>query len=324
MAKMKLPNGFGNISKLGGKRRNPWRARVNDGFTEDGKVKWLSIGYYKSYNDAYNALNNYHNDPLSKTKDITLGEVYEIVTEKVFPIYAANTAKQYRNFYNLHLSVLHNRKIREITLDELEDILFMKSDGNQRVIKNVMTMIFSYAMRHDYLIKDYSQLIDLRIIPKAETKEQERRPFTEKEIERVWNDYHEGNELAKYVLVYLYTGMRREELNAITIVDKNNMIVDGTKTPNAKNRKIPIHDKLKPFIHTLDLTIDTELVFDYVKSFKQLLHNCRHSFITQARRLELNDIYIKAITGHGDKTITDRYTHIKFEDLTPTMKKFHY
>jgi len=118
--------------------------------------------------------------------------------------------------------------------------------------------------------------------------------------------------------------MRREELNAITIVDKNNMIVDGTKTPNAKNRKIPIHDKLKPFIHTLDLTIDTELVFDYVKSFKQLLHNCRHSFITQARRLELNDIYIKAITGHGDKTITDRYTHIKFEDLTPTMKKFHY
>ena len=324
MAKMKLPNGFGNISKLGGKRRNPWRARVNDGFTDDGKIKWKSVGYYKTYNEAYNALNDFHNDPLARVKDITLGEVYKQIKERIFPTYSANTVKAYAHAYNLYVNILEHRKIREITLLELEDLLILKSDSNQKKIKAVLAMIFSYAMRHEYIIKDYSQLIDLKFILKAATKEQERRPFTKKEIDRVWRDYYDGNEMAKYVLVYLYTGMRKEELSAITIVDKDNMIVDGTKTPNAKNRKIPIHDELKPFIHSLDLSINTDNIYNYVKTFGQIIHNCRHSFITQARRLELNDIYIKAITGHGDKTVTDKYTHLTFEDFTPTMKKFHY
>ena len=36
---MRLPNGFGNVSKLSGKRRNPWRARKTSGWVIDEKTK---------------------------------------------------------------------------------------------------------------------------------------------------------------------------------------------------------------------------------------------------------------------------------------------
>lgn len=36
---MRLPNGFGNVSKLSGKRRNPWRARKTVGLIMDEKNK---------------------------------------------------------------------------------------------------------------------------------------------------------------------------------------------------------------------------------------------------------------------------------------------
>lgn len=32
---MKLPNGYGSVHKLKGKRRKPWRARITDGFVYD-------------------------------------------------------------------------------------------------------------------------------------------------------------------------------------------------------------------------------------------------------------------------------------------------
>ena len=47
---MRLPNGFGNVSKLSGKRRNPWRARKTSGWiidekTQKAKQTYITIGY---------------------------------------------------------------------------------------------------------------------------------------------------------------------------------------------------------------------------------------------------------------------------------------
>ena len=62
MAKrMRLPNGFGQISELKGRRlRNKWRAMVTIGWTVDGKPKRKILGYYHTYNDAYMSLMKYH------------------------------------------------------------------------------------------------------------------------------------------------------------------------------------------------------------------------------------------------------------------------
>ncbi|MDY5554320.1 MAG: hypothetical protein SPG59_02620 [Blautia sp.] len=47
---MKLPNGYGSVTKMSGRRRNPWVARKTDGYELDPekgtkKQKYIIIGY---------------------------------------------------------------------------------------------------------------------------------------------------------------------------------------------------------------------------------------------------------------------------------------
>ena len=47
---MKLPNGYGSVTKTSGKRRNPWVVRKTDGYTLDPekgtkKQNYIIIGY---------------------------------------------------------------------------------------------------------------------------------------------------------------------------------------------------------------------------------------------------------------------------------------
>lgn len=51
---MKLPNGYGSVTKMSGKRRNPWVVRKTDGYTLDPEKKtkkqnYIIIGYALKY-----------------------------------------------------------------------------------------------------------------------------------------------------------------------------------------------------------------------------------------------------------------------------------
>ena len=75
---MKLPNGYGSVHKLKGKRRKPWRARITDGFVydlvEDKQVqKYKTLGYYETKQKALQALAAYNENPYDLDADkITL------------------------------------------------------------------------------------------------------------------------------------------------------------------------------------------------------------------------------------------------------------
>lgn len=103
---MRLPNGFGNVSKLPGKRRKPWRARRTEGWKyydkksdaffdklpkdtdpleklSDGKLRfqlkqvYKTIGYYETRQDAIQALAEYNANPFDIRPDVTFAEVYD-------------------------------------------------------------------------------------------------------------------------------------------------------------------------------------------------------------------------------------------------------
>ena len=62
---MKLPNGFGSVYKLSGKRRKPWCARKTIGWTFDEERQksfpvYVFIGYYQSRSEALLALTDYN------------------------------------------------------------------------------------------------------------------------------------------------------------------------------------------------------------------------------------------------------------------------
>lgn len=60
---MRLPNGYGSITKLSGKRRKPYAVKVTKEWTDDGKQVQKYLGYYESRAKAIKALADYNEHP---------------------------------------------------------------------------------------------------------------------------------------------------------------------------------------------------------------------------------------------------------------------
>ena len=88
---MKLPNGYGSVSKLGGKRRKPFIVRKTLGYhinEETGKVApdSITIGYAKTRAEGYQLLAEYNSSPYDlNASKMTFAQVYEEWSSKKFP-----------------------------------------------------------------------------------------------------------------------------------------------------------------------------------------------------------------------------------------------
>lgn len=88
---MKLPNGYGSVYKLSGKRRNPWAARKTIGYGEekDGRKPqpiYEFIGFYPNRSDALAALADYNKNPYDvNAASITFSEVYDRWSDRRYP-----------------------------------------------------------------------------------------------------------------------------------------------------------------------------------------------------------------------------------------------
>ena len=104
---MRLPNGFGNVSKLPGKRRNPWRARKTSGWVIDEQTKkakqtYITIGYYETRQKALQALSEYNTNPYDlDTSKITFAEIYERLSEKKFEEISPSNINGYKASYKM-------------------------------------------------------------------------------------------------------------------------------------------------------------------------------------------------------------------------------
>ena len=87
---MKLPNGYGSVYKLSGKRRKPWIARKTSGWdideaSEKTKQKYKTIGYFATRQEALTALANYNENPYDlDTNFMTFADVYEKWSNEYF------------------------------------------------------------------------------------------------------------------------------------------------------------------------------------------------------------------------------------------------
>ena len=74
---MKLPNGYGSVVHLKGKRRNPYVVRKTIGWTDLGYPKYFVVGYTKTRAEGLELLAKYNADPWNNSKDMTLKELYD-------------------------------------------------------------------------------------------------------------------------------------------------------------------------------------------------------------------------------------------------------
>ena len=159
---MRLPNGYGSVTKLSGKRRNPYVVRITIGIDEDtGDLVRKVLGYYPKRADALEALSAYHKNPFDlSAKPYTFREVYSLWSEPYFRELSTSAIETHKAAYKAcaPLYDLPFRELRLIHLQELFDSCGKSTNTKQRM-KNLIGMMYTYDIRLDITDKDYSYFI---------------------------------------------------------------------------------------------------------------------------------------------------------------------
>jgi integrase len=251
---MRLPNGFGNVSKLSGKRRNPWRARKTIGWTIDEitkktKQEYITIGYYPTRQQALQALSEYNTNPYDlNANKITFAEVYDKWSTKKFDNISQSNINGYKASFKV-CEPIHNMKFSDIKLAHLQHVADNsgKNFPTLKKLKIMLNQLFDYAVMHEIIPKD-RHIVEYLDIGKEEKSTKHYR-FTNAEVDALWR-WSDNNEYVQVILMLIYSGVRPGELfnTKCSCVDLESgfFTIEKGKTVNAA-RKVPIHSRTLPF-----------------------------------------------------------------------------
>lgn len=341
---MKLPNGFGSVHKLSGKRRNPWRARITRGWTDDGKQLFDTLGYYHTREEALTALSNYNQNPYDiKVDNITFEEVYKKWSDEHFENIVPSAQRTWKSSYN-YCKPLYNMRFKDLKVTHLENTIKNADVGQstKQRMKSLFNLMYKWALKHEIVNKDYAALCNP--VEKGE-RVIERKPFTDEEIQKLWNNI--DFPFVDMILIDIYSGWRPQELAILKI--ENISLEDiayfkgGLKTEAGKNRIVPIHSKIMELVlkrynkNNIYLFNDengqqgTYMTYDkYRGRFKKVMeklkmnhkpHDARHTFATKAKIDNVDEYVIKLLMGHAINDVTEAYTHRDINNLRNEIEK---
>lgn len=315
---MKSENGFGTVFKIKNRPlRKPWKAVVTVGWEIKGEKavqRKRCIGYYATKTEGIAALADYHRNGCGDSS--TVKEVYEAWYKENAEGWSEATERSYKSAYK-HLKGIESKPLKSLRVDDLERVLDKCGESIRKVVKVVMQGLYSYAMRHEIVQKDYSSLIKTYRTTKEKA---EKKPFTNEEIRTLWKD---GSAIANSVLVAIYSGWRWNELMSFRVED--GCMIGGSKTKAGKNRIVPIHHKIVTLIDKMYRTPSYDQfrkAFDFLMvkyGMEHLPHETRH---TTATLLYGQDEHlVKLILGHSEGDITKgTYTHNTVDQLRAVIE----
>lgn len=354
----KLPNGFGTVYKLSGKRSKPYRAVKTDKWVLDtitGKSKQIrfTIGYYSTREEAMIALADYNENPYDiKADSITFSEVYDKWSEGYFPTLSNPSSIRTITAAYAYCNGLYDMRMKDIRVSHLEGTILNADvgDSTKSRIKSLFNMMYKYAVAHDIVDKDYASVMFANGNPIKRQRTKEIVPFSSEEIEQLWT-VKDTIPFTDMILIGIYSGWRPQELSILKVENidlEAETMKGGLKTDTGKNRIVPIHPLIKPLIenrlqeatglHSEYLFNDpngqqgTHMTYDkYRKRFEKVMkllnlkhrpHETRHTFITKAKACNMDEYILKLIVGHAIEDITEKvYTHRTVEQLKTEIRK---
>lgn len=342
---MRLPNGFGSVHKLPGKRRKPWRARVTTGWVMvdkdgqtvpddsrdavDAKQVYKTIGYFGKRQEALAALMAYNGEEPEQAA-LTFAELYDKWIEMKTPTLSEGSLKAYRSDRK-RLAGLDEVPIDKLAVDGL-DRYFRELDctpGGRQKSAALCQQVLRYAYKKGYTTTDLAGRMDHYTQPAPTIV---RKVFTGEEVATLWAS---DRPAAKAALVALYGGWRPGEVLAMTpaAVNLQEMtITGGSKTDAGKDRVVPIHSAILPMVREL-VASSGPMLFPFSRmTYTRLInelghtpHDTRHSFATVAKDCGMDPTIRKRILGHAVTDITESvYTHATAERFRAEIEKLHY
>ena len=336
---MKLPNGYGSVYNLGGKRRKPFAAVVTVGWDPNGKQIRRTIGYYKNKKEALQALADYHNDPYDlDSAKLTFSEIYDMWSGVYFDDETnRSTRKNYTSAYKF-CSALYNMRISDIRLVHLQSVVDSAECGSDTLkrIKILYNRLFSYCIQREIVTKNYAEFV---VLPKFERKST-RKAFSSDDIDLLWQR-SKASYTAKIGLILIYSGVR---INELLNLKKENLYLDDqyfevTKSKTESGiRVVPIADKVLPLWRDVVAYSNCEYAITNTTGDKMsddnfrrrywhplmnelgmsyVVHEARHTCISLLTTAGVNPTIIKHIVGHKSAmSLTESvYTHFELQPL---------
>lgn len=352
---LKNPNGFGGVAYLGPNRRNPYRARVTTGWDDNGKQMRDYVGpAMPNYEDAYEELCKYNKKPYNLNyKNVPFKYVYEKVLENITSDFengklSESSYKCLKAAYNQNLKDLNNRKFVELEKDDIQRII--DNSGLKYTGRNYIKILFT--MMVDYCNDKFKLKLDTDIYKKLDLKVKEKsdkhKPILVEHI-NIIKELAKTNDLAKMIMIYLYTGYRPSELLQIEnekVFLKEDYMVGGIKTDAGIDRLMPIHSDIKEYVEyfydpnnkylIINKNTGGPMTYDVLKKrFKKLMEllglnylpdDPRHTFATKCAEIELPDRIIKLLMGHSlaDDVTDDVYIHVSKDILKKYIERIKY
>lgn len=317
---MKMPNGYGTIYRLTGNRRRPFIVKK----TINGKQK--TLGYFSDYHEALSFLVKINEGGTGKT----FSDCYHDWTKRKFPALSRSSVAAYEVSFK-HLTPLHDKAIGSLRYTDLQTAMDGVEAGysTQKKCRVLMSQIFQYAIKRDLVSTDFSRLVEI----KKHVVVYKKRPFTVREINRLWK--HADRSDVQSVLVLIYTGLRVGELLALRPTEikirQRYLVIKHSKTA-AGIRSVPIARKILPFLETLKAQGGYRMTYDgfrrlFDKVMKDLKmshtpHECRHTCASMLDSTGASDTACQMILGHARKGVTKGvYTHKTLTELRRVVDK---
>lgn len=360
--KIRLPNGYGSIRKLSGKRTRPFAVFAPSKDTnEKGNTKYNKpIAYAKTWQEAFLILTAYNNgnyDPnnppvLTKLDGLSKKDLEAVVNEVIKTV-APNTktnindlllseaidlwykykigknviSKSSIKLYQSSIKLIseYSRKIyvSEIKSKDIESYIntLDTSKSYKKIVLNILKQTFKYLMMNDYINKNPLEYVSVYV----EDDTVSGTSYTIEELARLWK-LSEYETTAKNILIYCYSGFRSSAYKTIEINKEEMYFKGGVKNKYSKNRIVPIHSSIIPFIESFT-PITTKAYKSFLKShgFKDhRIHDTRHTFSMLCEKFGVNENDRKRLLGHAFSDITNSvYGHRSIEDLRAEIEKIN-
>lgn len=219
-------------------------------------------------------------------------------------------------------------------------------------IKSMFNLMFDWAYAREIVDRNYARAFELDKETKIKQVREKRKNtiFSKEEIDLLWKNV-DKIAFVDMVLCGIYSGWRPQELAILKIKDIDlelQVMYGGMKTDAGKDRCVPIHQLIQPLIEKRyaeakelgsnylfnDINGQQGIYMTYDKyrgRFNKVVerlqmdhhpHETRHTFITKAKRVRMEEYILKRIVGHAINDNTEKtYTHREIEELKAEMRK---
>lgn len=228
------------------------------------------------------------------------------------------------------------------------------SPSTKESIKYLFNHMFAYAIEARIIDRNYAKefTLDKKVFEEKEQNHKEKIPFSDKELDKLWKSI-EFVPFADMIIYSCYSGWRPGEIIKIKVEDvdlDNGFIKGGIKTTAGKNRIVPIHPLVKSIIekyYNEAIEVGSEYLFNdttkktgiglsrdqYLSRFNKVItqlnfrkeispHYTRHTFVTKAKKANMNEYILKLIIGHDIGDLTEHvYTHRELDELKKEIRK---